>query len=287
MINFFYIIFLIVFIIFICNKFLPKKKIITTGPLGMALGLVSLLIEKNVSDINKNYYSDILNKVLLRLSIFNDKNLDFDNIYTFQKYFWITLTDGVFYDDHKNLAEILIYLTNSEYKKMIYALIFKLYKTPLIIYRIYTSSSNSVEIITKLFLLETLLKAYQVSSIMKVNLETSIKKMRFVRDIKIYDKKLKKNIITRQVRFPMTGSEVCPFINYVKKSHVSNNILNYSILIIEKNVLLEFKHFKCDKHTSCIYYQDKNGIIDHLENWDFWKYDDYWIKRYPIEREIL
>lgn len=288
----FYIIILIILISLyitfnIYNKIAPKKRIITTGAFGLALRLGSLLMKENISDVNKNYYNDILNLVLLRLSSFNNKKIYFDNMYTFQREFWIALTEANFYNDHKDLMEFLVYLSNAEYKKMIYYLIFKLFKFPLIIYRIYSSSSNGMEIITKLGLLETILKAYQVSSIMNVDLETSIRRMRFFRDIQIYDRKLKTKMITRQVRFPMVGSEVCPFINYVKKSCVSNNILNYSILIIEKNIVFEFKQYTCNEHISCIYYQDKNGIIDHLENWDFWKDDDYWLKTYPIEKEIL
>ena len=111
--------------------------------------------------------------------------------------------------------------------------------------------------------------------------------MRFFRDLQIYDRKLKIKMITRQVKFPMIGSEICPFINYIKKSYISNNILNYSILIIEKDLVFEFKQYTCNRHVSCIYYQDKNGVIDHLENWNFWKDDDYWLKTYPIEKEVL
>lgn len=276
------------YIIFnIYKKIAPKKRIITIGTLGLAFRLGSLLIEENISDVNKNYYNDILNLVTSRLLSFNNRKMCFDNMYTFQKEFWAVLTEGNFYNDHKELMEILVYLSNAEYKRLIYDLIFKLYKLPLIIYRIYTSSVNGIEIITKLGLIESLLKAYQVSSIMNVDLETSIRKMRFFRDLQIYDRKLKTKMITRQVRFPMVGSEVCPFINYVKKSYVSNNILNYSILIIEKNIVFEFKQYTCNEHMSCVYYQDKNGVIDHLENWNFWKDDDYWLKTYPIEKEIL
>lgn len=271
----------------IYKKIDSKKRVITTGTLGVALRIVSLLIDRNISDLNKNYYNDILDLVLLRLYSFKSKKKIFKNMNTFQNEFWNILTNCEFYDEHKDLLEILIYLTNSEYKKMIYNLILKLHKFPLIIYRIYFSSSNGIEIITKLALLETLIKAYQVSSIMNVDLETSIKKMRFFRNIQIYDRKLKIKMISRQVKFPMVGSEVCPFINYVKNCYISNNILKYSILIIEKNIVFEFKEYKCNEHISCIYYQDKNGIIDHLENWNFWKQDNYWLNIYPIEKEII
>jgi hypothetical protein len=85
----------------------------------------------------------------------------------------------------------------------------------------------------------------------------------------------------------MIGSEVCPFINYVNKTSIKNNILKYSILVSEKNIVLESEQYICDIHKSCILYKDLNGTIKHLEECEFWYNENYWEKIHPQEKEII
>jgi hypothetical protein len=269
------------------NKVSPKKKLVTIGAFGFVLKFISLLINRNISDIKISSYNDILDKLLINLDKFNKKRRVFVKIDEFEEIFWKTLTNGKYYNYHKELVDFLLPIANNDYKKASKYIFLKFYRLPFILYKIISSSSTYLEVINKLVLIETLTKAYQISSIMNVDLETSIKKMRLVRNIKIYDTKLKIRMISRQARSPMYGSEPCPFIKYVKKCKISKNIINYSILIIENNIFFTFSKIECKEHKSCIYYRDKNMITKHLDEWNFWKYDDYWINKYPHEREIL
>jgi hypothetical protein len=113
------------------------------------------------------------------------------------------------------------------------------------------------------------------------------KKLRIARNLPIIDKKTGQKIISRQVRYPLIGSEVCPFLNYVDKFLVPNINLRYSILIIEKMYVLEFQQYKCDIHDVCVLYKYSNGIIKHLEECEFWYNDKYWETIYPHEYEKI
>jgi len=122
---------------------------------------------------------------------------------------------------------------------------------------------------------------------MNVDLDTSIRRMRFIRNIPVIDQKTGTKKRTRQVRSPLVGSEVCPFINYVNKYPQPKANLKYSIMIIEKEITLEFVQVACVKHETCILFKDIAGIIKHLEECEFWYDPLYWEKKYPQEIEIL
>ena len=42
-------------------------------------------------------------------------------------------------------------------------------------------------------------------------------------------------LISLSLRYPLIGTEICPFLNYIKKVPKLNTQIKYSILIIEKN----------------------------------------------------
>lgn len=263
-----------------------RKKKITTYGLGICFKLISLFIREDISNINKNAYNEILDKVINRLDIFNRNKKIYTRIDKFDEDFWKILTIKKNFISYKIVMEILVHLGNSDYKKFIICFLKYSYKLPYILYNIYINSDSNKEIITNLALLETLIKAFQISSIMNTELNIVIKRMRLIRNIPVTDEK-GNLMITRQARYPMVGSEVCPYLNYVKKCQFINVKLNYSILVIEKNIFHEFQEYLCNFHESCIVYKDKYGIINHLEKWDFWNIDGYWEIKYPNEKELL
>lgn len=245
------------------------------------------MANKNVSDIRKFDYNLIFDKIISKLDDFNLQDKNYYNMEDFESYFFKILTES---DNYKIYKEITYYLTliiNKDYKKLIYCFIKNMYKFPISIYIILNESLSKEEMITKIIICDTFFKIYQISSIMKTDLYSTIKKTRIVRNIPIIDKISGKKIITRQVDFPMVGSEVCPFINYVKKVNVKNNILKYSILLIEKDIVIESFQYKCEDHISCVLYKNKKGKIDHLEKYDFWIDNIYWKRLYPYEKEYI
>lgn len=282
-------IFITVILLLIINHILtPKKRFITIGVFGFVLKIVSILINNNISDIRNKDYKYILDITNIKLEHFsNNVKKKFNYKESFEKEFWEYITDGKYYNYHKEFVHLLLIIANGEYIKVIIYMTIRIYMLPFIIYKILSSSSSCTEVINKLVIIETLSKAYQISSITNTDLYTTIKKMRFVRNIKIYDNKNKLKLISRQVRLPMVGSEVCPFIKYIKKCNVSKQIINYSILIIEGEIFFTFKQVKCDQHKSCVFYKYKNKVIKHLEDCDFWIINNYWEIKYPLEKEII
>jgi hypothetical protein len=287
-----YIIFLIiVFFIFlylyIINIF-PKKRIVTVDSAGISIFIISLLINKNLSDINKIIYKEIFDKYIELSTFFNCKK-EFINMYDFEKIIWSHLTKSCCFEDYYKVSKLLSLVANGELNHFLSYTFINIHKLIISFYKIYKDSKTKEDFISKLVIFETLLKAYQVSLIMKIDLNIVIKRLRIVRNLKIFDKKNNKTIITRQVKYPMVGSEVCPFINYINifpKTKI-NFHLNYSILIIKKDKLIKMEQYLCREHESCIVYKGKNNIIKHIEECKFWYNDKYWENKYPIEKEII
>lgn len=266
----------------------PKKKQITSGGAGFSIKLLSLLVNDSISDIKKNNYRQILDELMNQLYIFNESIKIFNDIKDFENTFFHFLTKSIYYDYYKSIMYFLILIINKDYKKLLFYSLKNIYKMPFIIYKICKDSSTKEELLTKIVMADTFLNACQISSIMKVNLETTIRKMRLVRNIPIIDKNTGIKMITRQVKYPMIGSEVCPFINYVNKFEIKNIKLKYSLLIIEKDIVLEYQQYKCNIHESCVLYKNlKNNKIEHLEDCNFWKDDNFWKNMYPEEKEII
>lgn len=176
---------------------------------------------------------------------------------------------------------------NDNYKKGLIYFISNIYKIPYILYDLHKNSKSSKELTLNFALLENLGKAFQISSIMNTSLETVIKKVRLLRNIPMLDRQTGKVFITRQVRHPLVGAEVCPYINYVNKCQFINVEFKYSILVVEDKITHYAYEYKCDIHNSCVIYEDKNSIRKHLEEWDFWKEENYWKNKYPNEKEIV
>lgn len=228
---------------------------ITSGGAGFSKMLLSLLVNNSISDIKKGNYKQILDSLMDRLYIFNENPKIFNNMKDFENTFFQYLTKSIYYDYYKSIMYFLILIINKDYKKLMYYSFMNLFNMPFIIYKICKNSSTKEELLTKIVMSDTFLNACQISLIMNVNLETTIKRMRLIRN----------KMITRQVKYPMIGTEVCPFINYLNKFEIKNTKLKYSLLISEKNIVLEYQQYKCDFHESCILYRN-------LENNDnYWK----------------
>lgn len=277
----------IIIIVYLIYRIFPKKRIITTGNLSIVFMCLSLLIGKNLSDVKKDQYNDINDKIIKQLYIFDNDKKEFTNINDFKKDFWISLTNGNYYEYHKAITIPLILILNNEYKKIFIFICKNILKLPWIIYKIYNDSLSKEEIISKLIITDVLSKSYQIALIMKIDLNIIIKRVRLVRNIPIIDRETGLKMLTRQVKFPMVGSEVCPFMSYVNKCNVFNTKLKYSIIIVEKKLLLEINQYRCDKHESCVLYKNKYDEINHLEECEFWKDDKYWERKYPNEREFV
>jgi hypothetical protein len=286
---FFIVIFICLLLYYLNNlskiKYKEKNKKTSSG-MGFSLKLVSFIAGENISDFNKNDYKKYLDKIINNLHRFNKDKRVFNDINNFTEYFWKFLTNKNNYISHVFIIDIVIFFVNNNYKGGIKYIIVNLYRIPYILYDLYKNINSSKELFTNIALLETLIKAFQISSIMNTDLYTVIKRMRLIRNIPIVDKKSGKKMITRQVRFPMIGSEVCPYINYVNKCEFINVELKYSILVVEDNVTHHFYEYNCEFHDACIVYRNKNYIEKHLEDFDFWKDDDYWKIIYPEEKEI-
>lgn len=272
------------------KKYNPKKKVISVDKLGIVFNLISLFLNEHVSDIHKNNYKNTFDNIIMRINLFNKDNKEFESLYIFENYIWKYLSQAKYYNSHKIFLNIVINIINGDLNIAFYYFIINIYKIPLIIYNIYKDSSSSKEkFLANLGLLETIVKAYQISLIMNVDLEIVIKKIRLFRNIPIFDKKSKNKMITRQVLYPMRGSEICPYMNYIKKSQIINVKLNYSVLIIKKNIMISLEQYSCKEcnDKSCVVYKGKKGIIKHLKDCNFWKDDNYWKNKYPKEREII
>lgn len=281
---------IVIYVYIKITSVIPKKKKITSGGAGFSIKLLSLLVNDSISDIKKSDYKQILDNLMDRLYIFNENPKIFNNMKDFENCFFHSLTKSIYYNYYKSIMYFLILIINKDYRKLIYYSFIKIFNMPFIIYRIYKDSSTKEELLTKIVMSDTFLNACQISLIMDVNLETTIKRMRLIRNIPIIDKNTGNKIITRQVKYPMIGSEVCPFINYVNKFKIENIKLKYSLLISEKNIVLEYKQYKCNFHESCILYKDLENNeqnIKHLEDCDFWNDDNYWKNKYPEEKEII
>lgn len=264
-----------------------NKRKITIDNIGFSIKLLSLFSDQNISNINKNIYKPFLDITIKRLHFFIKNNkMKYDNMVDFEQNIWMELTKSNYFEYHKIIMNILIFIINKEYINLIKYVINKIHILPFIIFKVYMTTDNKEERITNLILSETFLKVYQVSCIMNVGMEIAIKKLRVARNIPIIDKVTGKKIITRQVKYPMVASEVCPFVNYINKCKNFNNLL-YSILIIEKNTVLIFEQYKCNDHDSCVLYKYINGDIKHLNECEFWYIDNYWELIYPNEKELI
>lgn len=281
--------FLLLVILIICYilYILPKKRIITIDSSGIAILILSLIVKTNISDINKNSYKSIFDDYIIKINSLNFNQRIFTKMKYFEEYFWSNLTQSNCFEYYKNILYIIDLIGNNKIKRLLYYILNNIFKLLLTFYKVYNDSINKEDFLSKVILLETIIKAYQISSIMNTDIKTVIKKMRLIRNLKIYDKNTKNIYITRQVRYPMVGSEVCPFINHIKKINKPDANLKYSILIFEKKYNLEMKQYLCNIHDSCILYKDKKGIIKHLEECEFWNDNDYWEKMYPLEKEII
>lgn len=283
-------IFIIIILIFLIYKrFFPKKKVISIDNLGIIFNIISLFLNKHVSDINKNNYISTFDKIIKRIDLLNSKgNITFTEMNIFEMNIWKFLTQGKYYYSHKIFLNIVINIINKDYKIAFYYIFINIYRIPLIIYELYSDSLLIKEkFLANLGLLETIIKVYQISIIMNVSLETVIKRIRLFRNIPIIDKKTGKKMITRQVKYPMVGSEVCPYINYINKSQINNITLHYSVIIIEKDIMLGLEQYSCKYHKTCVVYKNKKGVIKHLEQCEFWYNEQYWKEKYPKEKELI
>lgn len=280
----FWVIVFIISILFILFLIKIKVKLDT---LSLAFKILSLMINTDINNIKNVTYNYIFDKLLKRIQIFNNNDKNYFNINDFEKDFWITLANSKYFEYHKDIMDIIVSIINKNYQKILYLLFKQIFILPLIIYKVYKDSASRQEFIYKLLISESLTKAYQISSIMNVDLYTTIKRVRLSRNLPGIDKNTGLKMITRQVRFPMIGSNICPFINYVNKCEISNKKIKYSILIIEKNLVLDYQQYKCEIHESCVLYKYLNNSIKHLEECEFWKDDKYWETKYPKEKELI
>jgi len=226
--------------------------------------------------------------IIENASHFNENHLEFDNPRLFEQHFWETLTRGKKYDSFKTLVNALTHLINMEYRKFFWMLMKLNFFCFKIVYDVLKTSNDNLDFTVKLALTTTLNHAYQVSNITGVSIDETIKRLRILRNIQIVDKKTKEKKMTRQVRYPLVASEVCPFTNYVKEFEVKPKLkFNYSIMVIEKPTIMVIEKYECDKHDSCVVYKDMDGIIKHLDECEFWTDDQYWIRKYPKETEVI
>lgn len=252
--------------------------------------MISFFTGKNISDTKKNKYEDIFDGYIKNLYNYNLEKKTFYNITEFRKDIWMNLTGSIYYKYNKYLVTFLLHIINTEYTRMLIFFcknILYFIKLPLIFYYLRVDSLSKEDIISKIVLTDTLINAYQISLIMNTDINLVVKRIRLIRNIPIINKKTGKKMITRQVRFPMIGSEACPFINHIKKCNMLDTKLKYSIIIIEKKIVLEINQYECDIHKSCVLYKNINGIIKHLYECNFWNDDKYWENKYPQEKEIL
>jgi len=223
-----------------------------------------------------------------KASNWDEKHISFERPSDFEKYLWETMTGGKCYKSFKIFMETLIFLINKDYKKCLKnVMMYNVYLFK-VIYDMMKSSTDSLDLMSKMALTTTLNHAYQVSNITGVGLDETIRRLRIGRNIPIVDKKTKEKKISRQVRYPLVGSEVCPFTNYVKVFEIKPKLkFNYSIIVIEKPLALEVKEYECEKHESCVMFKDMEGNIKHLDECEFWTDDQYWIRMYPHEVELV
>lgn len=230
---------LVIFIICYILYILPKKIIVTIDSSGIAILFLSLIVKTNISDINKSSYKNIFDDYIIKINSLNFNQKIFTKMKYFEEYFWYNLTQSNCFKYYKIILYIIDLIGNNKIKGLLYYIFNNIFKLLLTFYKVYNDTINKEDFLSKVILLETIIKAYQISSIMNTDINTVINKMRLIRNLKIYDKNTKKIYITRQVRYPMVGSEVCPFINHIKKINKPDANLKYSILIFEKNIILK------------------------------------------------
>jgi len=218
----------------------------------------------------------------------SNTHLEFDHPHQFEKYFWETLTEGKTYNSFKTFNSTVNHIVNYEYGKFVFRFLKLNVLWVKICYDLFKSSKDNLDFMIKFALTATLNHAYQVSEITGVSIDESIRRLRIARNIPIKDKTTKQRKTSRQARYPLIGSEVCPFTNYVKAFDDAKPKLklNYSIMVIEKSCILDVEKYECDKHESCVLFKDLRGNIKHLDECEFWTDDQYWIKKYPTEIDM-
>lgn len=89
--------------------------------MGIVFNIISLFLDKHVSDINKNNYISTFDKIIKRIDLLNNEdNITFTEMNIFEMNIWKFLTQGKYYYSHKVFLNIVINIINKDYRVSFY-----------------------------------------------------------------------------------------------------------------------------------------------------------------------
>eukprot|EP01061_Rhynchopus_euleeides_P045003 TRINITY_DN7951_c0_g1_i1.p1 TRINITY_DN7951_c0_g1~~TRINITY_DN7951_c0_g1_i1.p1 ORF type:complete len:621 (+),score=267.02 TRINITY_DN7951_c0_g1_i1:72-1934(+) len=262
-----------------------KKKFATGGVPGIVSTVVSwMLLDGHVADMKARSFDILLEEIVENISTLEAEGRSYGSLAEFKEDFWKTAMGSKHYESHAVFVDVGSRFFDGEFSSGTKVFLRNFFAWPRHLANIKNDSTTSRETIVKLVMAKTVTDAYAVCiATGNSDLLDVAKRMRFVRNIPIRADDPNVTIVSRQVREPFVGGEVCPFMKYVCDVQPHNVTLRFGLLVREKERLLEV----VEREAGEPLFEDMSGSVMPLVECPFWQDEDYWLQKYPLERDVF